>query len=172
MDLGCGFGEFAGVFYESSVEMGLDNSHTDIEKAHQVGKYKKLILADARSMPFDDATFKTVISISVIEHIPKTLEILKEVHRVLAKDGKFVFTTPHKHFTKLLFYPRLLRFLRLESLAGVYERAINRVFKHYSLYDEEEWKKLLSKRGFAIEKLEPNVGEDIAVLWDLGLIFQ
>lgn len=171
LDLGCGFGEFAGVFYESSIEVGVDNSYLDIEKASNIGKYKKLMLADARHMPFKDGSFRTVISISVIEHIQKTSEVLKEVYRVLSKDGQFVFTTPQKNFTELLFYPRLLRLLRLESFAKIYELGINRVFKHYSLYDEEEWRKLLSEAGFRIKKLESNIGEDIAILWDLGLIF-
>ena len=171
LDLGCGFGEFAGVFYESSIEVGVDNSHLDIEKASNIGKYKKLMLADARYMPFKDGSFRTVISISVIEHIPKTPEVLREVYRVLSKGGQFVFTTPRKNFTRLLFYPRLLRLLRLESLAEIYEKGINKVFKHYSLYEEEEWEKLLSKAGFSIKKLESNIGEEIAVLWDLGLIF-
>ena len=46
LDLGCGFGEFAGVFYESSIEVGVDNSHLDIEKAGNIGKYKRKMLEE------------------------------------------------------------------------------------------------------------------------------
>jgi len=171
LDLGCGFGEFAGVFYNSSIEMGIDNSSVDLEKAKAIRKYKKLILADAKQMPFNNCSFKTVLSVSVIEHISHTKQVLKEVYRVLSEDGLFVFTTPHKNFAKWLFYPRLLRFFGLEKLAQKYEQGINRVFKHYSLYDELEWKRMLIKQGFKIEKIQPNIGENIAMLWDLGLLF-
>ena len=62
-------------------------------------------------------------------------------------------------------------FFGLEKLAQKYEQGINRVFKHYSLYDELEWKRMLIKQGFKIEKIQPNIGENIAMLWDLGLLF-
>lgn len=171
LDLGCGFGEFAGVFYGSSIEMGIDNSNSDLERASKGGKYKKLILGDARFMPFKDESFRTVFSVSVIEHILKTNEVLKEVHRVLSKGGLFVFTTPSKEFTKLLFYPKLLRVFHLENLALRYENGINKIFKHYSLFTEDEWLRLLSKRGFKVERIESNIGENVAMLWDLGLVF-
>lgn len=171
LDLGCGFGEFAGVFYESNVEMGIDISENDLKEANHTEKYKKLILADARDMPFDEETFATVISISVIEHIIGTDEVLREVFRVLKKGGKFVFTTPHKDFTKFLFYPRLFNLFGMDALARTYGNLINKVFKHYSLYEENEWKRMLMNQGFKIEKIEPNIRENIALLWDLGLIF-
>lgn len=151
--------------------MSIDNSNLDLAKAGNIGKYKKLILADARNMPFKNNSFQTVISISVIEHIPKTDQVLKEVNRVLIKQGMFIFTTPRKDFTKLLFFPRLLRILHLNLLARYYENAINKIFKHFSLYSESEWKKLLTKNRFRVEKIEANIGESVAILWDLGLIF-
>lgn len=171
LDLGCGFGEFAGVFFESSLEMGIDNSKDDLEAAKLTKKYKKLVLEDVRNMSFKNESFSTVLSISVIEHITRTKDVLKEVYRVLKKDGTFVFTTPRKNFTRFLFYSKLLRVFKLEGLARLYEKKINRVFKHYSLYTEEQWTKMLKDQGFEVEKIEPNICESTVLFWDLGLIF-
>ena len=94
LDLGCGFGEFAGVYFDSTVEFGLDISSNDLVLASKGKKFKKLILADARKMPFPDTSFETVVSISVLEHIKKVDLVFNEVFRVLKNGGEFIFSVP------------------------------------------------------------------------------
>src|SRR3989344_2479741 len=82
LDVGCGFGEFAGVFFDTQIEMGIDISIDDLLKAEKGKKYKKLLAADARKMPFAKNTFSTVISVSVLEHIPHPQISIQEAFRV------------------------------------------------------------------------------------------
>lgn len=46
------------------------------------------------ALPFADASFDVVTMLAVLEHIEYEQEILKEVHRVLRKDGKLILTVP------------------------------------------------------------------------------
>jgi len=45
-------------------------------------------------MPFEDASFQTVISNSVLEHIPDLDAVLLETARVLKPGGMFIFASP------------------------------------------------------------------------------
>ncbi len=43
LDLGCGFGEFAGVFFDRQVEVGIDIDLDDLIRAKKINKHKKLL---------------------------------------------------------------------------------------------------------------------------------
>jgi SAM-dependent methyltransferase len=47
------------------------------------------------ALPYDDGSFDLVICIEVVEHLESHRRLFSEVRRVLAPDGRFVFTTPN-----------------------------------------------------------------------------
>ena len=47
-------------------------------------------------LPFADESFDYVVSFQVIEHIKRDKELVREVHRVLKKGGKFIVSTPNR----------------------------------------------------------------------------
>jgi len=151
LDLGCGFGEFAGVFFESQVEMGVDISWKELLIAKKFGKYKKLKKADARHLPFQDESFNTVLSVSTLEHIEKVEKVISEVKRVLKSGGKFVCTVNTSKINRLLFFPAFLRRLGFKGLANSYLNIFHEIFKHETLYSKKKWKQILEKEGFKIE---------------------
>ena len=72
---------------------------------------------DGGRMPFDDGAFDTVVSFQVLEHTPDPEGLLREMARVLKKDGLLILTAPfsfrlheepHDYFR---FTPHGLRFL-------------------------------------------------------------
>src|SRR5579859_7204664 len=150
LDLGCGFGEFAGVFFNSSVEVGLDISHPDLSLAANTGKYESVMLGDAHKLPLPDAFVRTVISVSVLEHIPDLEPVFAEVARVLEPGGTFVYTVPTREFDRELLPFRFFSALRLASLARASSRAYNRVFRHVSVLDLEGWTQLAEQAGLEV----------------------
>ena len=42
LDLGCGFGEFSGVFFRSTIEVGIDIAAKDLLQAAAKKKYRRL----------------------------------------------------------------------------------------------------------------------------------
>lgn len=50
---------------------------------------------DIRDMKLDSETYDTVFCRNVLEHIKNPREALKEIARILKKDGKVIITVPH-----------------------------------------------------------------------------
>lgn len=109
LDIGCGFGWCEMNFLSRGVKQvtGIEISDMDLLAARKGIKDSraKFVTAGALKLPFDDASFDTVVSWEVIEHIPKGSEqqMFAEVKRVLKPGGSFYISTPHDQlFAKLL----------------------------------------------------------------------
>lgn len=170
LDVGCGFGEFAGVFFDSEVEMGLDTSWKELVSAKKVNRYKKLTWADARELPFKNNYFNTVLSVSVLEHILGIEEVVKEVYRVLKPGGKFVFTVNTDRVSEMLFWPKVLNKYRLPHWGRRYKVLYHRVFKHESLWSKKRWQKLLWANGFKVKKIKEIISPKATELFDLYIL--
>lgn len=170
LDIGCGFGEFGGVFFSSQVEVGIDLDQKEILKAAKTGKYQKTVVADARKLPFKDESFNTVISISTLEHIPNNFKVFKEAYRVLRPGGHFIFTVPTQKLFDGLLLVKVLKFLRLRNIAHIYFRILNKAFKHVFIPDEKIWISQVKKAGFQLQEVKGTISQIILILWELGLI--
>lgn len=171
LDIGCGFGEFGGIFFSSQVEVGLDINEAEILKAAQSGKYEKTIAADARNLPFKNGSFKTVISVSTLEHIPNNTKVFKESFRVLKPGGTFIFTVPTEKLYDGLLIVKILKALGLNPLAQYYFRALNKAFKHVFLPSEKIWLKQAADAGFKIEEVHGTIPQLTLWAWELGIPF-
>lgn len=169
LDLGCGFGEFAGVVF-GKIQCGVDIRKKDLDAAFTSGQYEKTILADARSLPFPDSCFATIVSVSVLEHISGTDKVLKEAARVLVKGGRIVFSAPTPALYDSLFYPKILESLHLGYFSKLYKFAHKKIFGHLSLYGKNEWKKLLEQNGFRVLRIEGTISKELARTHDKFLV--
>ena len=109
--------------------------------------YRNLINGDISLLPFRDNTVKAIISISVIEHIPNWIDVLKEFFRVLKPNGKLILTTPNYIF----WVPNenvVLNKLFPISIRKKYLSRINKRLHHHKLFELSEIKKILLEIGF------------------------
>lgn len=99
LDLGCGTGRLL-----NFADYGVDFSQNMIEQAQQKHPHKNLSVSQAEQTHFDEQKFQCVFSFHVIMHLDdnKLEHILKEVHRILIKGGRFIFDVPSKK-RRLLF---------------------------------------------------------------------
>ncbi len=171
MDLGCGFGEFTGVFFEEPVDVGIDIRINDLRKASQRGVYGSVVRADARCMPFAEESFASVMSLSTLEHIPRTEEAVAEAFRVLRKGGAFVFTAPTDKLSEMFFFTRALKRVGLAPLGRAYAHLLNKAVYHHSLLSEDQWLGLLERVGFVVERHELIIGRRALRAFDLTLPF-
>lgn len=170
LDIGCGFGEFAGVFFESQVEVGIDIAPLDLILARRQGGYKKLFLADARKLPFPDESFATVLSVSVLEHIPKVEKTFQEIFRVLKPGGLLIFTVPTSDLYNCLFYTQLFEKMKLPFLARFYLKLFNLVFKHVNIISKEEWEEMVREASFEVEISQKIISKKATAVFDFFLI--
>ena len=52
------------------------------------------VFGDGRRLPFADASFETVLSTEVLEHVLAPAEVLREMARVLKPEGRLLLTVP------------------------------------------------------------------------------
>ncbi len=171
LDLGSGFGEFTSVFFDDLPDVGLDIRRPDLRRAQQGQLYKALVLGDACQLPFASGSFATVLSVSVLEHIPRTHEAVAEAYRVLESGGRFVFTAPTQQLSESLFYSRVLRRVGLSPLARLYAWLFNRAVHHVNLFSEEEWLRLLKNAGFHLDERRMTINRRCLRAFDLTLPF-
>jgi ubiquinone/menaquinone biosynthesis C-methylase UbiE len=98
LEIGCGTGFFllnlrqAGVLDEAHVsDLSPGMVQAAIRNGTALGLDVDGRVADAESIPYDDATFDLVVGHAVLHHIPDVELALREVLRVLKPGGRFVF---------------------------------------------------------------------------------
>lgn len=170
LDIGCGFGEFAGVFFDKTVEVGIDVDGKDLLKARQIKKFKKLILADARKLPFKDNTFNTIFSNSVLEHIPNVQKVFKESLRVLKPKGYLIYTVPINTFYNNLYFTSLFERIGYSNLGLYYYRFINKIFKHINILPKNKWIQMTRKAGFNMILEKEITSKKSTQVFDLTLL--
>lgn len=88
LDVGCGTKPYQHLF-KSDEYIGLEYD-TGIDTVKKKADY----YYDGKVFPFNDNEFESIITNQVLEHIFTPNDFLKEIHRVLKVNGKFLLTVP------------------------------------------------------------------------------
>lgn len=150
LDLGSGDGHFASVAFEKKLDVGLDPWPAPTWEARQRDTYNLLVLGEGAQIPFDEGYFGSVISTSVLEHIPDIQPVLNDVARVLRPGGLFVFCVPNHRFGDSLWGRQFLEKLGLRKLAKAYSRLFNRISRHAHTDSPSVWQSRLDQAGLDI----------------------
>ena len=89
LDVGCGSSPFEAYFLKH-VDKYLKHEHPEAAKSNITYDY----LSELPKISTPDSSIDTVISFSVLEHVSKPFETLKEFKRILKKDGLFLISVP------------------------------------------------------------------------------
>ena len=91
LDLPCGTGRLL-----QYADFGCDASEKMLEGAKARWSGKELICGDARNLPYQDASFDTVITMHMLMHLDaETIQsVMQEVHRVLRPGGRWIMDVP------------------------------------------------------------------------------
>lgn len=158
LDLGCGDGTTLAHLSSLGFAMtGIDYSEVGIAKAREKGT-ARLIVGDIYTpLPFEEEEFDAVIAYQVINHntIGKIRGLLKEIMRVLRKDGIFSVKVSDSATYTLLYFDGLY----FDEYGSVFERIADRTYipiaghekgvVHYE-FNEEIIIKELEEAGFSI----------------------
>jgi SAM-dependent methyltransferase len=95
LDVGCGDKPFERIFRPHVDEyFGIEQEATFYATAANLGPSRPDYLYDGNRLPFENASFDTVLSIQVLEHTPHPRELVAEMARVLKQDGTFILAAP------------------------------------------------------------------------------
>lgn len=152
LDLGCGDGHFAGITFKDGLDVGIDPWIGPVKKARRENAHRLVILGDGECLPFPTGHFKSVISNSVLEHIPDVEKVLKELSRVTSPDAIFLFCVPNHMFLENLSISKFFDRLGLKFLGSAYRTFFNRISRHHHCDDPDTWNHRLEECGFTVEK--------------------
>jgi ubiquinone/menaquinone biosynthesis C-methylase UbiE len=99
LDIGCGGGadlvRIGGLAPESARLVGLDSSRNGIDAARTAAgsdpRFSFLVHDASAGLPFANGEFDRVLSVNLLECIQDKQHLLREVHRVLAPNGRIAF---------------------------------------------------------------------------------
>ncbi len=160
LDLGCGDGLVTSQVVED-VEVGLDPDQRVLERAAMLNIYQRIEQVTAEEMQLPDASIETVVSNSVLEHLPRLDETLQSIARVLRPGGKLIFTSPTERFSTWLVLP-LKRYASWR----------NHELYHLNLWSIESWRCHLEQVGLEIEEVRPYLQHKHVFLWDAFELLQ
>ncbi len=154
LDIGCGSYPF---FLDNCVfaeKFGIDKSLVKIhnDKSLNLKKFD----FEVKKLPFFDDYFDAVTMLAVFEHINKEslVFVLKEVRRVLKKDGIFIITTPSPWADKLLHFMAKFGLISKEEIHD---------HKHNLFPDRVS--EFLIKSGFSEERIKHGFFEASFNMW-------
>ena len=109
----------------------------------------RILRMDAENLEFEDASFDFVWSWGVIHHSSNTLNVLKEIHRVLRPGGRVTTMVYHRNFWNYYVYSGFFggivkrHLFRTGSLHEVRQTEIDGALARF--YTVPEWKSLVSE---------------------------
>jgi SAM-dependent methyltransferase len=94
VDVGCGDKPYLKLFTPYVREyIGVEREDT-FSSTNAVARGKADVVYDGNRLPFPDASFDTGLSVQVLEHTPKPLELLMEMARVIKPGGLLIVMAP------------------------------------------------------------------------------
>jgi SAM-dependent methyltransferase len=150
LDLGCGDGHFSARTLPDTKIQGIDTSFLSLRSANSMNYYSGLVCSVGDHLPFKKSSFETIISNSVLEHIPDVDSVIIEVVRILKPGGKFVITVPNSNFTKNLSIALFFDRLGLNGIALGYRRFFNWISRHFHPDPKEIWLDRLKGQGLNV----------------------
>lgn len=163
LELGCGACRNLLIFANAGFDCyGIDFSNKMLKQAERYcRKYKfkvKLKRARANKLPFKNNSFDYVLYIGVLHHLNKKerLESLKEIKRVLKKDGEAYISVWNKLIPRFFFKPKDY-YVPWHVMGKVY-------WRYYHLFTYWELKNLINKAGFHILNSSGLFGNNLCFL--------
>ena len=91
LDVGCGTGHFTQMLAQDGAEVtGCDASEAMLRQAARTLPDLRWQLADARELPYADASWDLVLSVTMLEFVEEPARALDEMWRVLRPGGRLV----------------------------------------------------------------------------------
>jgi len=155
LDLGCGDGVFAEVFFPEPVDYGLDPDPAEIARARTANRYLHLLNSGGNSIPLGNASVGTIVCNSVLEHIPDIDPVLKESARILKPGGRLYLTLPTDCFDRNTWASLALELAGLSGAAASFRRFYNRFWHHHHAHDIRGWTAIFARNGLRVADCLP-----------------
>jgi ubiquinone/menaquinone biosynthesis C-methylase UbiE len=150
VEIGAGYGRLANEYLGYREIVLFDASEAHIEAARtQFGSEPRIraVLGDAYQLPFEDASFDTVVCVRVVHHLTDPGAVFREFARVLRPGGALVIEFANKRHLKAVVRHALRRQSWSPHSTEPYEYRPLHFDRHPA-----EVRRLLRRAGFTVER--------------------
>jgi methionine biosynthesis protein MetW len=148
LDLGCSSGIISSTYVNANKVFGVDKEFQSLKKA----KTKKLFVVQQnldKELAFKNNSFDFVICTDVLEHLINTAELIREINRILKKEGLLLINVPNE----LNFFNRIKILFGMSFVNKNWFSEIEEYnYPHLRFFTRKGLKKLLEKNNFKIIK--------------------
>lgn len=148
LDVGCNEGGGL-LFYSKKAirSFGIDISQEFIKTAKQKNHKINFKCEGIEKTSFKKGFFDTIILGDVLEHTSNEVVVLREINRIIKKNGELIITVPMKG---------LFSFLDIENMIFVAKTLLGKPVNWHKHYSIKELEALFEKTGFETTKTHPN----------------
>lgn len=153
-EVGCGDG-LVSSFVLDRIEYGFDPDVKALHRARPRGLYQHLQAVTVEQANVRAGSIATVVSNSVLEHVPRLGDALLAIRRLLRPGGRLIFTVPTEAMHRWLMLP-----------VRRYTDWRNQSYAHWNLWPLAQWRNELAAAGFEIERACPYLRPGLVFAWD------
>ena len=162
LEIGIGDGYSSSLLSKSNnqrIMYGTDLMYGVLKSARRYGHCDNYVIMDACEIPFPNGSFETVIMNNLMNHLPDRKAVMREILRVLKKDGRFVFNDNMMGWGTFTWEQAILKKMKLGLIADKILKYKLRLFAQKLLVDENYYDKLSNEMSFAIAQKVPFVSK-------------
>lgn len=155
LDVGCGSYPYFLTTTKFKEKYGIDPS-VNLSLVKDAGIILKKIKINKKAIPFANNYFDVVTMLAVFEHInqDELILVIKEIKRVLKKDGKLIITTPAPWSNNLLHTMAMVGLISSEE-----------IHEHKHNHPKSKIENLLAEAGFEKSKIKSGFFELYMNIW-------
>jgi 2-polyprenyl-3-methyl-5-hydroxy-6-metoxy-1,4-benzoquinol methylase len=154
LDIGCSSGiitSLLGEHFLTAIGIDIDQEALQYAKSHSASSHVHFWVSDSMALPFRDNTMEVIVCNQVYEHVPDANRMMREIHRVLKKEGfcyfsagnKYMMMEGHYHLPFLSWIPKPLAhfYLRMTRRGNFYYeehlslRGLRRLVTGFEIHD-------------------------------------
>jgi len=150
LNAGCGEGDYNYYLTDKFEEIiSFDINKIDVNTAKlNSPKNCKCEVGIVEKIKYTNESFDSIICLEVIEHLKDERKALKELYRVLKKEGQLIISVPHSNYP-FLFDP--INYI-LEKITKKHLAIGSWSYGHTRLYTRDKIEEEIKEAGFKIEK--------------------
>ncbi len=143
LEMGCGLGHLLGLLSRDFETVGFDITPYAARQTHRNAPGTAVLVASADHLEvFADGAFDVVIALHLLEHVVNPPAAIRNVHRILADGGLFLYATPNPIYA--------LRPLKKPDLIP---DAIAKDPTHINVHPPDTWRQWSEESGFHILRM-------------------
>ncbi|GAB4476739.1 MAG: hypothetical protein Kow00124_19140 [Anaerolineae bacterium] len=143
LEMGCGLGHLLGLLSRDFQTVGFDIAPYAAEQTRRNAPGTTVLVASADHLEvFAGAAFDVVIALHLLEHVVNPPAAIRNVHRILADGGLFLYATPNPIYA-----------LRPLKKPDVTPDAIAKDPTHINVHPPETWRQWSEENGFRVLRM-------------------